>query len=350
MPTPHTRPGVLRTWLVLGLGCGAAGVSVARPALRLGGEWAGHCVSYSADGALRPVPEQYVPDELLEWGEAPRGFEALTTETWDSSTSAGGGPSVLNRRTVKLLPEDGCNCENLGALVSHATLPTACSGSAVLRPGNAMFESDVLNARAWALDAVDPDGGRLWRLETLFDGLGGGRPRERSGARECPKERTRVQCTFDPSSGTLAAREPVVVWQERCWSAGPSDELTLRDSGRTGLDASWVASVVGIECFGDEKRAAAATQTATAAADGSSGGGGDAGGASGDDEATTRTVFGGGIELRAQPGLLEITLRSGAGDRNSWSRVVMRRSWAGDEGGRSVFSEVDTFDETEGDD
>ena len=73
---------------------------VARPALRLGGEWAGHRVAFSHRGELQPVPEQYVPDEMIEWGQAPSGFEELTTESWS------GVGSALSRRSVRLLPED----------------------------------------------------------------------------------------------------------------------------------------------------------------------------------------------------------------------------------------------------
>ena len=65
-----------------------------------------------------------------------------------------------------------------------------------------MLEADVLNARAWALDAVG-ESQSTWRCETIFDGLGGDRPNEREGALECPKERTRVQCSFDPATGAL---------------------------------------------------------------------------------------------------------------------------------------------------
>ena len=61
-------------------------------------------------------------------------------------------------------------------------------------------------------------------------------------------------------------------------------------------------------------------------------------------------LVGGGIELRGKPGLLEVTLRSGRDSRQRWSRIVVRRSWVGGEGGRSVFANVAAYDETDGDD
>jgi len=308
------------------------------PALRLGGEWAGHRVSFSTEGGLQPVPDQYVPDNLLEWGQAPTGFEVLTTESWS------GSPASLGRRNVMLLPEDGCNVENLGAIVSKTVLPAPCSGSVTLRPGNSMMEPETLNVRAWALDAVD-EGGNVWRLETVFDGLGGKRPRERRGALDCPAERTRVQCAFDLESGTLVGS--VHVWQERCWLSSPSEELQVRDSGRSGLDAAWVSSAVGLGCFGDQSPSPAAG-SGVAAASGVAASGDDSA-TQGDDGANVLALAG-GIELRVAPGLLDVTLKSGDGSRNSWSAVAMRRSWAGDEAGRSLFTEVVTYDETMGDD
>jgi hypothetical protein len=199
----------------------AAGVrpvirSPARPAFRLGGEWAGHCVAFADRGMERA--------------------EVLTTETW--GTDGVGGEPRIHRRSAHVQP--GFSKDHLGPTVSHSFLPPPCSGSIVLRPGNAMFEPDVLNARGWALDARGEDG--LWVCETVFDGLGGDRPAERAGALECPVERTRVECTFCPIAGTLSGASRV--WQERCWSAGPSTELEVHD-----LDAEWVSSAVGIESF-----------------------------------------------------------------------------------------------------
>ena len=178
---------------------------VARPALRIGGEWAGHCVTFSGSGTVSQP-----------------GTEVLVSETWQEQT--------VQRQTAQIGPE--------GTIVSNAALPQACSGSTVLRRGAAMLEPDVLNARAWALDAVD-ESQSAWRCETIFDGLGGDRPNEREGALECPKERTRVQCSFDPATGALVPSAPVLVWQERCWSAGPADDLDVQAAG--GVDAAWLS-------------------------------------------------------------------------------------------------------------
>ena len=309
--TSLARAALTLSWLA-----GAGAMGVARPALRLGGEWAGNCVAFSDCGAVYRT-----------------GVEELISEEWTPS-EAGSTMRAMSRRRVRMLPEEGTE-------VSQITLPQACSSSTVLQPGNAMFEPDVLNTRAWALDeavgaagdeaasggeaASGDEAPTVWRCETIFDGLGGDRPSERGDALECPAERTRVQCSFDPSTGTLVPEAPVLVWQERCWSASPKE----LDPSPDGIDAKWVSSVVGLECFGDE----------CGVADGAAASG-----------ATTELSLGGGIELVGKPGLLEITLRSGARSRQTWSRIVLRRSWVGSTAGSSIFSEVDAYDETEGDD
>ena len=180
-----------------------------------------------------------------------------------------------------------------------------------------MMEPDVLNTRAWALDAVEDSVG-LWRCETIFDGVGGDRPHMRDGALECPKERTRVQCVVDATTGDLAPSSPVLIWQERCWSASPAEDF--EDSTLDADWTEWISSAVGLESFGDQR--------------------------AGRKIGSLRSL-GGGIEISSQPGLFEITLRSGTGSKLQYTSVVMRRSWAGDAAGRSVFAEVETLNDTE---
>ena len=278
----------------------AARRSVPLPALRLGGEWAGHTVGYSSTTgkALRP------------------GTQALTWEQWNDA-------KAMERRCVVF--------DENGALATQGVLPLAQSGSELLTLSARMLEPEVLNIRAWALDASGEDG--VWQCETIIDGLCGNRPAVRADALECPKERTRVQFSFNPTTGTFPPASPVHVWHERCWQVSPSDEKQLgaRESG--DVDSDWLASVVGFECF----------DGATA---------GDADGSSADESGGTSAVsLDCGIELSGKPGLLELTLISGEGARNGYNEVCVRRSWVGtcDEDGCSVFTEVEVKDDTTGD-
>ena len=65
---------------------------------------------------------------------------------------------------------------------------------------------------------------------------------------------------------------------------------------------------------------------------------------------TMALSLGGGVDLRGRPGFLEISLTSGGmGSRNSYQAVIVKRSWAGDATGRSVFAEVETVKDMTGD-
>mmetsp|Transcript_12984 Transcript_12984/g.22192 ORF Transcript_12984/g.22192 Transcript_12984/m.22192 type:complete len:184 (-) Transcript_12984:413-964(-) len=182
-----------------------------------------------------------------------------------------------------------------------------------------MLEPDTLNVRAWALDSVDEQRPEQWRLEAVFDGLCGDRPAPLADAWECPKERTRVRCVFEPASGRLAPSSDVLVWHERCWSVSPKGELDARALG--SLDPNFVSAIVGFEAFG-------------------SGGAGRRG-----EGAATDLTLNCGLRLEGEPGLLKLTLSSGVNARNGYTAIVLQRSWAGG----SKYTNVDVLDDTTGD-
>ena len=297
----------------------ALALAVARPALRLGGEWAGwRCVFDPFSGALT------------------NHVEGVTTERWAGN--------ALQRRSLRLLPEatagdgDGARIRCLAAPEEDwSTLPAANSGTSTLAPGARAaalaagglmwtVQVDMLNANAWALDeaGADPNAAGVpsWRCESVFDGLGGEQPRgPRRDRAERPKERTRVVCSFNPSTGEVARGEPVEVWQERCWSVQPLGEMPelRRDSGgRAGLDAAWVSSVVGTACFGSQKRIPYASGVEAALS-------------------RTRLSLPGGVEVRGRPGLLEVCVTAAPG-RVNWRKLILRRSWIGG----SCYASVET--------
>jgi hypothetical protein len=197
----------------------------------LGGEWAGWSCSFdSLSGALQPVPDKYVSSEMIEWGQVPEGFEEVTTEVWKE-------PDLMERRLVTLLPEDGCNVENLGAIVTRQSF-------------------GILQAPLQSSLAIDVDGGTgIWQCETIFSGIGGERPRARRGSVASAAERTRVTLYVDVGAGRLDQQRPIVVRQERCWDPTPSTALMVNEQrgSRSGLDAAWVSSVIGMSCFGSMK-------------------------------------------------------------------------------------------------
>lgn len=240
---------------------------LARHMSLLGGEWAGWCCAASAaTGELHPVPEKYCSDAMIEWGQVPMGFEECTTEAGSE------------RRTVRFLPEDGCSVEDLPAEVSRATLPRPVPST----------EGTVV-----ALDVMVEDGGSgpstMWRCETIFEGHGGVLPRQRKTALESMAQRTRVSILFDATTGSLAAREPIRIWQERCWSQ-ETNQLAVREGGgRSGVDAAWLSTAIGMGNFGDAKPLERAALER-------------------DDDGTLRVALAGGVSLACRPGALDVAL------------------------------------------
>lgn len=267
-----------------------ASMGLARPALRLGGDWAGWRCGFD------PISGGIV-------GSASR--QSVTTERWSGRT--------LQRRSLQIVPEGRSDDAALSDGEEWSSLPVANSGRSSLFPGarSGLFgavDVDMLNANAWALDvAHSPDS---WWCESVFDGLGGDQPADE----RC--ERTRVACTFNPNTGELTA-EPVLVWQERCFSVRPSADLPLRAG--SGLNAAFVDSVAGLDCFGEQKRIPYAMAMFSRA----------------------HLSLPGGVELRGRPGLLEVFVTASPGKAN-WRKLLLRRSWIGG----SCYAYVETVGDT----
>jgi len=292
--------------------------AVARPALRLGGEWAGWSCGFDPySGAVR------ARSEIL----------GVTTERWAGNT--------LKRRVIRLAAEcdDSVRCvESQSDASDWSTLPVAVCGPTSLMAGAraGLFgevQVDMLNANAWALDEALSNA--HWRCEAIFDGLGGERPSENAGAVEWPIRgssadagetprctRTRVVCTFDPGTGQIARGQSVLVSQEQCWSVRPSKDFQVQQGpgGCSGLDAAWVDSVAGLARLSGQKRIPYEPAMFS----------------------TTHLSLPGGIEIRGKPGLLEVCLTAAPGQSRR-SKTTLRRSWIG----RSCYTSVATVGDTQ---
>ena len=88
-----------------------------------GGDFAGHAATLSpTTGTIIPVPEYLVPESMVEWGQIPNVLECITSEDFTKKKESNEGlqeedtvtnPTVLERRTVTVLPEVGCGIDNL---------------------------------------------------------------------------------------------------------------------------------------------------------------------------------------------------------------------------------------------
>ena len=94
----------------------------------LGGDYAGHSATFSsADGHLIPVPEHFVPQSLIEWGQIPSCLEVLSSEDVAIATAGKTIGAQLERGTVSVLPEVGCGVDNLDTMRTVETLQLSTS-------------------------------------------------------------------------------------------------------------------------------------------------------------------------------------------------------------------------------
>jgi len=94
----------------------------------LGGDYAGHSATFSsADGQLIPVPEHFVPQPLIEWGQIPSCLELLSSEDVAIATAGKEIGVQLERGTVSVLPEVGCGVDNLDTMRTVETLQLSTS-------------------------------------------------------------------------------------------------------------------------------------------------------------------------------------------------------------------------------
>ena len=81
-----------------------------------GGDYAGHSATFSSiDGALIPVPNHYVPEAMVEWGQVPNGLECIVSEDLVEAENENDNDAkqVWERNVVTIMPEVGCGLDNL---------------------------------------------------------------------------------------------------------------------------------------------------------------------------------------------------------------------------------------------
>ena len=179
------------------------------------GCWAGFQAEFSVSGELKAVPDRFLTDGQIEWGDLPAALELLTTE------------KSGQRRFVLLYPEDGCACENLFGELSESSLDLGALGG---------------DAPCFTCDDPPGDGGPLWYLRTIVS----------TGA----DQRTRVSLRYDAEQRSLGPSTAIRVALERRWATAP-DALVIpmslkRSGGRSGLDSTTVRGMMGsARCFAE---------------------------------------------------------------------------------------------------
>lgn len=108
-----------------------------------GGDYAGQSATFSSiDGKLIPVPEHFVPESMIEWGQVPNCFECIVSEDILQNDDSS---STLERHVVNIMPEVGCGLDNLDTMATKDTIPLSSYEAFT-------FENDVKVATAFIED------------------------------------------------------------------------------------------------------------------------------------------------------------------------------------------------------
>lgn len=237
--------------------------------LFFGGDWAGHSATFdSVTGALIPVPEQLVPESMIEWGQIPSCLEVITSENAVDSNDENYDSEVpkVSRIAVTVMPEVGCGVDNLDTTKQRSTV--------LLQPQNNINnENDIEYNAAMSYELgggvvshyqpvyTANKGDSRVRIETVFvrrevqkmdnDNNGQEKNDNSAAAADYETRRVRLQCDvlLSPSSeeqgdDTIRLVGPVTVVAER----KTSDVSTHGDIAKGGgLDGRTVARLVGMD-------------------------------------------------------------------------------------------------------
>ena len=196
-----------------------------------GGDYAGQSATFSSTtGKLIPVPEHYVPDSMVEWGQIPSCFEVLVSEDF-TTTNDDDNKIGLNRCTVQVMPEVGCGLDNLDTMKSKEFIPAnACllnGGDDVQMPADIQIGSVFI-----------PEKNRVECVFTVRSQV----EEKSNGHGNENLVRTRVGVNFFPNK--LQIKSPIDIVKETKTSH-ESSKGSIADGG--GLQSSRVAQLVGVQ-------------------------------------------------------------------------------------------------------
>ncbi len=173
----------------------------------MGGDFAGLAATFNpGNGAFIPVPEHFVPNALLDWGQEPKCLELLVSEETIDTT--------FKRNTITVLPSTGCSIDNLETIRVDDEIDLTFKYGKGTNVVGLQYE-------------VGNKNGAL-RLETVF-GMSDG-------------YRMRVLLDVVPSTSTFAVQSPMVLALERRTNT-VSSSGTIADGG--GLDGRTVSMLLG---------------------------------------------------------------------------------------------------------
>lgn len=191
------------------ISCGT--IIYAPPAVPLKGDFVGYLATFTLKGELIDVPEHFVPDDLLEWGQGPSSLEIITSED-DLLNTNNSDETEWKRQTITVYPAVGCSVDNLDTTTKEESIPSAN-----------IFINESETARA--LHYVSQPNGKV-RFEVTF-----GR-----GGREADDERIKISTQASPQLDSLAP--PVEISIERRFQETSSHGKRAQGGGLDGRSIS----------------------------------------------------------------------------------------------------------------
>jgi hypothetical protein len=129
-------------------------------ALCIGGDFAGLQAKFDTAGAHIPVPEHWIPEELLQWGQEPSSLEVLVSEVWNIQGSSTTN-ILLDRQTITILPAIGCAIDHLETMKKEETI--AKDQAQWAQPSYSVFCFDTSTTMSSMAESK-----KTLRLETFF--------------------------------------------------------------------------------------------------------------------------------------------------------------------------------------
>ncbi len=219
-----------------------------------GGDYAGHSATFSSvDGALIRVPDHYVPEAMVEWGQVPSCFECIVSEDIkaekeeDKNDSNEDDSLILERNIVTIMPEVGCGLDNLDTMKStvHTSLDAydTCQKFQMTNHGNVEVATAFIpgNKRRVECIFVQHEQEQEYSEDDGDD--------DSTDSNDNPEKekmntiRTRISINLHENN---QLKSPVEITKERKTSL-QSSRGTIADGG--GLDARTVSRLIGKDQF-----------------------------------------------------------------------------------------------------
>lgn len=197
-----------------------------------------------------PVPDHFVPDAMVEWGQVPNTLEVLTSEIMAHNIEE--NSIEITRCEIQVMPEVGCGLDNLDTIIKRSS-SLVPDGNYLSFDDGSLVYMEVNNSR------VSNDNEPSIQLVFILNDDNNCDVDEED---EC---RLRVTLHILPASRKIAAKSPSVIRERKINSVSTDGDIAKGG----GLDARTVSRLIGLNgrpVFVDEPTPDISTEKCTALA------------------------------------------------------------------------------------